>query len=206
MAIKENNLDPASEAETKWAPMNFSVDEKFLASLKNVKNSLELPRSAKLTPAQTEQVLSDLQQKYKLKRDQVITILTILFQQGGTARKCDGNLTVKIFNEEIKLSEVRSSLRKAGLKNAERKLARTLGTTLYLIAERLELPGNLAKKVQKNYPDVKFSPSELAWLSDFQSDNEECPGPLKTYIIECFKSQSGQRDQSNKQQHKKTGK
>lgn len=194
---------------------NTSVDsknflgfsEEFQNQLLDEKNSLELPRNSKLSESKTNEVLQAILDKFgnHLSREQAITFLAVLFQQGGTARRCDGNLAVKIFNHEVKLSEVRSILRNIGLKNSERKLARALATEIYGISVMLELPGNLSKKITKLYPDVKMSIEDLAWLSDFQSDNEDCPSPLKKYILECFKNKGPSQEGSQKKQ-KKTGK
>lgn len=182
------------------------LSQDFQNLLLEEKKSLELPRNSKLSESKTDEILNAILEKIgnNLSREQAITFLAVLFQQGGTARRCDGNLTVKVFNQEMKLSEIRSILRKVGLKNAERKLARALATEIYAISVMLELPGNLAKKITKLYPDVKMSIEDLAWLSDFQSDNEDCPGPLKKYILECFKNKGPSQGPQNKQ--KKTGK
>lgn len=204
MAKNTKIEEQSSNTEGREEINSIELDPKFLQTLEKEKEKLELPRAAKLTLTQTDQVLTKIEETYSLNRNQAITILAILFQQGGTARRCDGNLTVKLFNKEIKLAEIRAILRKQGLKNAERKLARSLATNIQKISVALELQGNLAKKITKNNVNLKLTISDLAWLSDFQSDNEECPGPLKQYINECFQTKVD--NQPKNQQKKKTGK
>jgi len=142
--------------------------------------------------------------KNPLNDDQVKIIIAIHFQQGGTARSCDGNTTIYAFDQDIKLATIRKALKLAGHKNSERKLARSLATYIHSVCEVLEIPGNLCNKIARLHPENTYSPSEEAWLSDFQADNKDCPPHLREHINKTFKM--GQQKDINKNTNKKTGK
>ena len=134
----------------------------------------------------TNYLLQKMSEKLELTQEQTITILAILFQQGGTTKKCDGNLTAKIFGVEIKLATIRNILKIEGARGGERKLARSLATPIFTISMELNLQGNLAKPIVKNSNDKEFTMEEMAWMSDFQNENPDCPNHIKTLINKYF--------------------
>lgn len=69
----------------------------------------------------------------------------------------------------------------------ERKLARSLANEIKEVALIMELPGNLYNKIQKQDLSRNYTIEEKVWLSDFQSDNENCPTELRTLIFDTFK-------------------
>lgn len=165
-------------------PLN--LNEEFYASLKKEKEKLEFSRASSLSEYKKELIVEKLSSKLKLTKEQTVTALAILFQQGGTTKRCDGNLTTHIFGKDIKLSTVRAFLKTEGVKGGERKLARSLATSIQSISSVLELPGNLAKLITRNNINQEFTISELAWMSDFQVDNQDCPEKIRKLINEYF--------------------
>jgi hypothetical protein len=114
----------------------------------------------------------------------------MLFQQGGTARSCDGNMSVTLFGKTVKLAELRKILKQNFCNKAEKKLARTLAQEIYELARIMEIQGNLYQKIQKQNLERIFTVEEKVWLSDFQSDNNNCPVALKTLIQNTFKNRT----------------
>ena len=114
-------------------------------------------------------------------------MLALLFQQGGTARSCDGNMSILIFNQEFKLANIRKILKDCSCNKGERKLARSLANEIKEIALIMEIPGNLYNKIQKKDFLKNFTLEEKVWLSDFQVDNQNCPSELRTLILDTFK-------------------
>jgi len=50
-----------------------------------------------------EEILTNIKKNYKLEStDEATSVLAILFQQGGTARSCYGNISIRIFDQNIK--------------------------------------------------------------------------------------------------------
>ena len=135
-----------------------------------------------------EKVLEDLKKELALNDvNEALAIITVLFQQGGTSRSCDGNMSIILFGKTVKLATIRKILKSNSCNKSERKLARTFAKKIYEIALTLEIPGNLYLKIQKGDLEKNFSIEEKAWLSDFQSDNEKCPVYLRNLINQTFK-------------------
>lgn len=49
---------------------------------------------------------------------------------------------------------------------------------------------NLYNKVQKNNLESSYTMEEKAWMSDFQSENTDCPMHIRALIIETFKNKN----------------
>lgn len=178
---------------------NKLITQELKDKLIEKKSSLVGARSSKLSDVVVKEILKQIQQKYELEQPgEAIPILALLFQGGGTARSCDGNMVVTIYDKNIKLAEIRKILKEAKCNRAERKLARSLADEIYEISALLEIDGNLSKKIQRLKLDKKFNSEERAWLSDFQADNENCPIELRNLIVETFKKKGRDTKFGNK--------
>ena len=181
----------------------MTIDPQFLQSLKSQKNGISIPRSNSIPKNTAKKILQEIVETNELSSIEVaLTHLTILFQQGGTSRSCDGNLTA-FFEKNVSLSSIRKALKKNGFNRGERKLARTYANEIYAIAAALELDGNLYQKIQRLNPELSFTQSEACWLSDFQASNEETPSNLRNLINASFNKQ---KINSTTNPNKKTGK
>ena len=105
-------------------------------------------RTLKLPQGTAEKILKKIQQHYKQEtRNASIPVLVTLFQQGATARSCDGNMSIVIFGKYFKLADIKKILLQNFCNKAERKLARTLVTENQQIALVIKIPGNLYSKI-----------------------------------------------------------
>ena len=171
------------------------------------KTDFILPRSSTINQKQAETIITTFAKNQELSVPEAKVAMAMLFQSGGTAKSCDGNLTIQGFGKPIKLSYLRKALIDAKCKGCERKLARYYANEIFMIAQTYEIPGNLFKRVSRDTPQRKFSTTEAAWLSDFQVENESCPADIRYHISETFKKRVGPINNSqNKQPKKKTGK
>lgn len=162
------------------------MDSDFLKSLKDT--NITIPRTSSLNESETDKVIQTLMTETGLEKPQAITAIAILFQQGGTARSCDGNLSTTVFEKTVKLAQIRKALKTNNLAKGERKLARSLSTDIFKVSEALQLPGNLAKKIARLNPESTFTPSEQCWLSEYQSYNADCPLALRKLILAALKA------------------
>ena len=136
----------------------MNISETLKKKLEKEKNFYVTNRSAVLQQGVVTDILKTIEKQHNLNtQEEAIAALALFFQQGGTARSCDGNMVVKIFNQEFKLANIRKILKNCSCAKGERKLARSLANV---------------------------------WLSDFQSDNENCPAELRALIIETFKKKN----------------
>ena len=78
---------------------------------------------------------------------EAIATIAVFFQQGGTARSCDENMGIKLFEKSIKLAKIRKILKKNFCNRAERKLARTFANEIQKLAF---LNRNFRKFILKN--------------------------------------------------------
>lgn len=173
-------------------PSAFEFSANFKDALNEAVNAPKaefyIPRSTVLTTKQAETVLTEFASTNSILLPQALMIIAILLQTGGSARSCDGNLSVRVFDKDWKVAQLRSILNKHNLKNSERKLARTLAQSIQEICFLHEVPGNLAKKIIRTHPERQYSLFEQTYLSDFQVDNPRCPEILRRQISETFAS------------------
>lgn len=179
--------------------LNNTINESLIEKLKKEKNQFIPARTLTLPEGVTEDILNEIKKTYELNdRGEAISVLALLFQQGGTARSCDGNMKIVLFGKTCKLAEIRKILKQQSCNKAERKLARTLANEIKEISLVLGVPGNLYKKIQKRNLNRKFTLEEKVWLSDFQSDNESCPIELKQLILETFRKSGDEKSKKGK--------
>lgn len=164
------------------------MDSNFLSTLKTEKDNLIISRSSEISTGGITQILENLKTEFELPSiDHAKAVAAVLFQQGGTARSCDGNMAITIFQKEIKLARLRKVIKDSGFTRGERKFARSIATDIYNICYNLDMPGNLYHKIKRQFPEREFSLQERVWLSDFQSLNEDAPAELRTLMINSFK-------------------
>jgi len=156
-----------------------------------------VPRSSSLTNTQLNKILAKGNEKWKTGSEDTVAIISILLQQGGTAKSCDGNLTIQFKNKDYKLSQLRAILKEESLARNERKLARSLATQIYIVSCKLDLPGNLAKQIKLNFPQERILDDEIYWLSDFQTNNFDCPEHIRNLLNKNFALKRNPPSKSN---------
>ena len=128
----------------------MNISETLKNKLENEKKFYVTNRSSVLQPGIVTDILKKIEKQHNLNtQEEAMVVLALLFQQGGTARSCDGNMIVKIFDQEFKLASIRKILKDCSCAKGERKLARSLANEIKEIALIMELPGNLYNKIQK---------------------------------------------------------
>jgi len=189
MTTEKNNLNSTAATAT-----NLSVSENLKNKLQIEKNNYVTTRSSRLQFGVVDKILTKIKENFKLENnEEAASILAILFQQGGTARSCDGNMSIRIFDQDIKLAQIRKILKENSCNKGERRLARSLADTIQEVCLIMEIPGNLYNKIQKKDLKRTFTMEEKVWLSDFQSDNENCPAELRKLILQTFKKEKSSK-------------
>jgi hypothetical protein len=173
-----------------YIKLKQALSQEFMNSLKKEKKNFVPSRASKLPEGKVDVILETISKVFSFTREQALAALAALFQQGGTARGCDGNMSTEIFETTIKLADIRKILKQHSCNKSERKLARALATEIYSIALIMEIDGNLYSKIQKSNLEASYTVEERVWLSDFQSDNPDCPIRMRTLIQETFQRKS----------------
>lgn len=139
------------------------ISEELKQKLTEEKKIYNTARSSKIQESVATKILEKIQQKYELEtKEEALTVIAILFQQGGTAKSCDGNMSIRIFGKDFKLADIRKCMKEESHPKSERKLARTLANQIFQISELMEIPGNLYQKIQKLDLTRTFENSEKA--------------------------------------------
>lgn len=95
-----------------------------------------------------------------------------------------------MYDQSIKLADIRKILKQHSCNKSERKLARSLATEIFVISQIMELPGNLYSKIQKQNLEMEYKMDEKVWMSDFQSENLECSTNVRVLIISTLKKKT----------------
>ncbi len=171
--------------------------------LETITEEVIVPRSSTITITQKNEILNIFSKQQDLSLNEALVVTTILFQSGGTAKSCDGNLQCIMFGKTIKLAYLRKALAEAKCKGLERKFARSIADDIIKISNKLKIAGNLSQKILRANPERTFTMEETFWLSDFQSENLNCPEILRNFITKSFETRVSN---SSKPQTKKTNK
>ena len=189
MTTEKNNLN-----STAATVINLSVSENLKNKLQIEKNNYVNARSSRLQSGVVDKILTKIRENFKLENnEEAVSIFAILFQQGGTSRSRDGNMSIRIFDQDIKLVQIRKILKENLCNKRKRKLARSLADTVQEICLIMEIPSNLYNKIQKKDLKRTFTMEEKVWLSDFQSNNENCPVELKKLSLQTFKKEKSSK-------------
>nr|YP_009729413.1 hypothetical protein [Caulerpa ashmeadii]QHQ73325.1 hypothetical protein [Caulerpa ashmeadii] len=175
----------------------MEISNNFIKHILKEKGKINLPRTQNLSPEKGEQILEEIAKKFELTEHpklSALTILAVLFQQGATARSCNGNMNITIFGKDIKLAEIRKIFREHNASRGERKFARTYADQIYTIALELEIKGNLANKIMKINPTLNLELAEQVWLSDFQVSNPNAPKNLRELILSTFEKKKKEKE------------
>lgn len=178
----------------------MEIPDNFIEHILKEKEKINLPRTQNLSLEKGNQILEEIAKKYKLTEHpnlSALTILTVLFQQGATARSCNGNMNITIFGKDVKLAEIRKIFREHNASRGERKFARTYADQIYKIASQLQIKGNLANKIMKRNPTLNLKLAEQVWLSDFQVSNPNAPENLRELILSTFETNKKEKEKKN---------
>ena len=180
--------------------------ERLKQFLENAKDDgFVVPRTPTLNAIQTGKIIEAIIDETGLEStEQTLTFLAIIFQKGGTARQCDGNLEAEVQGKKLRLKTVRDCMRNVGLPRIERRLAHSIATPIYKICSFLNITGNLARAILNNETTIlpNLTDEDKAWMSDFQSDNADYPDRIRQLISNHFKNkkQSQNRNQKSEEE------
>lgn len=150
--------------------------QSFFRQLERERENMRLPRGKTVTQAEFDSFITEFN---RLKTAlEAKTAIAVLLQQGGSARSCDGNMTIRLFEIDFSLANLRKTLKTVKLNKAERKLASTFADDIHDFCSAFKIPGNLTQKF------------ETYWISDFQINNPNLDNKLRGYIQSTFAEKS----------------
>lgn len=161
-------------------PDDLEVDSSLMNKLKHEVKKIDVSRSGKLTEEKTRAILNDLMVKYDYKTiNEAATVIAYFCQSGGATKNCDGNFECNLFDKTVKLSFIRRILKNNKETGNLRKLACSMDSFIIEVCIKLELPGNLCKKILSMHPEESFSIEQIVYMSDFQLNNPNIPTHIR---------------------------
>jgi hypothetical protein len=134
-------------------------------------------------PPTVQKVLSEIHTRSKSSnKAETFASLSELLQKGATSPKMSDNASSRIGGTTVQKGLIVNACRNN--KITPRQLARALGSNIAIIAESYGWQGNQAKNFRLEYSDA--TDSELAWASDFQTFNNDCPERVRKWLIKNF--------------------
>lgn len=181
----QDQPDPLSQIEQ----LLSNNSKQFLASSVSDDRPVKLDS---LTREDANKIISLYSQKSDTGIKEAMIGITALVQAGGTNSSIPP-FTRTINGTKFDLKTLRETVAfVTDKKGTVRQLAKTLRDNIYKIAVENSWLGPLAKSLQTEYPDKKFSPTDLVGAAEFHEDN------LSSYITEDLRA--ALRDRSQKMQ------
>lgn len=138
------------------------------------------------------QVVQELARMTRISPNEAMIAISLLILQGGTSR--NAQTTMFVFtqgNQKITLGELRMAINNVDKGATVRKFARGYATQITRIALAYKEKGNLHKSITRKYPQFTTDIEKLAWFSDFNTDNPDCPEDIREILNEDAKERFG---------------
>lgn len=185
--MAENNDNPKPENDNDNKNIDFTnipIND-LIKSAKAVESNLHTINSNIADPSTAKKVLLDIHKKIDSKDANETIIATCgLLQKGGTSKAMNNSSSFTHGNAKVTKQVLHDSCQK--YKITARQLARTLASQIAEISISISLPGNQSKSYRLSNPDA--TPDELAWASDFQTFNSNCPEKVRNFLISNYVS------------------
>lgn len=126
-------------------------------------------------------ILEEIALDRKTNKEEAFAALGLLAQMGATSSRTQGRVQVTINNTPYYVELIKKIIKKVTGKSF-RRIAKTFATEFKNIAENNGYKGNLYHKIRLHYPDFEISEQDKYWISDFQSENENCPFRIREIL------------------------
>jgi hypothetical protein len=136
------------------------------------------------TEQESKQFLEKVAEKVGITVEQATVATAIICQRGGTAKKAQGTINVKIENKTVSLNALREIIKTNKFRITLRQWARANADLIFQICEHFSIPGDLSKKISRNHNEI--TDRDMIWLSNFQMDNPQCPDNLRQMLMEHY--------------------
>lgn len=138
------------------------------------------------TEQESKQLIDKVAEKTGITVEQATVATAIICQRGGTAKKAQGTINVKIAGKTVSLTAIREIIKTNRFRITLRQWARANADLIYQICDHYSINGDLAKKISRNHNEI--TEKDMIWLSNFQMDNPQCPESLRELIMEHYMS------------------
>ena len=132
-----------------------------------------------------DDVLNEIASDRKTSVEEAFAALALLAQMGATSARTQSNVHVTFGKTVYKVDLIKRVVREKTLKSF-RRIAKSFATEIEAVASVNGYTGNLLNKIKLNYPEQHIEPKDFYWVSDFQSENPDCPIYIRDIINKYY--------------------
>nr|AYQ94752.1 ribosomal protein S3 [Elakatothrix viridis] len=169
----------------------LTVKEKELKSLLINKRLIIYSNTKKMKPDVCAKIVHSLSKKINISINDSLTAIVFLILKGGTSQNAKNSLWVRTKNRKsVTLGNLRYLINQIQSGATVRNFARGYATPITQLILFYKKRGNLAKSLLKKFPEISTKTKLLAWCSDFNLKNPECPPKIKNVLKKMLKNKN----------------
>ena len=146
----------------------------------NIKAS-DSSAATKTSDKELNDILEEIAIDLRTNKEEAFAALALLAQIGATSSRTQGRVHVTINSTEYSVERIKKIIKKVTGKSF-RRLAKTFANEFKGVAKNNGYKGNLYNKIRLHYPNFEILEDEKYWLSDFQSENDNCPHRIREIL------------------------
>lgn len=146
--------------------------EKITSEAKQIRAN-DSSAATKVSNRELESIVKYISKDRQCKDAEAFAALALLAQLGLTANRSQDTAKVEINKIQFSVELIRRALKSE--KRTFRRLAKTFASEIKEIAQKNGYHGNLVNKIKLHYPYFVINDENKYWLSEFQTENEDCP-------------------------------
>lgn len=160
-----------------------SFDSGKIAALAN-SNKTKEEKKGILSKEKCFMVIENTRKRKELPdKETAMALITGLVQNGGS-NKSAGNTSYERGNKILNSNELQQIITDVEKNATIRQFARTMANDIAEFAIIMEEEGDLAKQMRINHSDLSLI--DLAWCSNFQTKNPNCPKKVRNWLAENY--------------------
>lgn len=175
LTTSTSNIEP-KEVKLIFDKKRINEFEKRITSKEDTKGSLSREKCFK--------VIEKIKTMNGMEHNEdAMFLITGLLQRGGS-NKSAGNTIFNMNEFSISSSDLHKAIASVEKQGTIRQFARTMADDIYEFAVIMQEEGDLAKQIKLQITDLSIH--ELAWCSNFQTRNTNCPKKVRSWLVENY--------------------
>lgn len=166
--------------------MEESTLQSLLTASTNLEPKINTKTKSDIPEDQILKTVGLIREQFNLKSNELaFTGIAILLQKGGCNSNKNTNIVITIDDKSMDSKSTNKIIREICKGATPRSFARQHGKTIFEISKKHKIVGNIALKIQRNYPEAWnriTNPDKEYWASDFQTDTEGIPPEVANLI------------------------
>jgi len=118
--------------------------------------------------------------------EKAMVLITGLVQNGGSNKNASTLVSYQAFGKTLNAQEFSGTINTVKKGATARQFCRTMATEIAHFASALGEPGDLAKQMRREDPNL--SEEHAIWCSNFQTTNPNCPQNVRKWLVDNFQA------------------